>query len=272
MSKITEKWSRFISEADFDVSNLHPKKTLQPAYWNNMVLNTEIESQLLKIATDIVDQLELQSSVEDIVITGSMAGYNWHDLSDVDVHILLDFSKIDDNVDLVKKYLDNRRMNWNKAHKIMIKGHEVEIYFQDSKEKHESPGMYSLSSRSWLKEPKREIVDLDLQAIEAKAERTAQEIEEVDRLFNIDPKEAYNLASLVKDKVKRFRSAGLARDGINSVENLAFKLLRNGDFLSRLSTLKVLSYDKMMSLPETTAESDIKINIQENWRRFLRNE
>ena len=37
------------------------------------------------------------------MITGSIASYNWHELSDIDLHIMLDFNKIDDNFDLVKK-------------------------------------------------------------------------------------------------------------------------------------------------------------------------
>ncbi len=270
MSNFSTKWNSFLAEADFDVSNLRPKETLQPDYWNNMVLNPDVRIQLLKIAEDLIEQLEIGVSVEDIVLTGSMAGYNWHDLSDVDLHILLDFSKIDDNVDLVKKFLDNRRMNWNKAHEIMIRGHEVEVYFQDSREDHQSPGMYSLGSGSWLQKPTKEEANLDLAAIEAKAEKIAQEIEQAERLFDDSKtRSAYELASSIKEKIKKLRAAGLERDGVNSVENLAFKLLRNSNFLSRLGSLKVLSYDKMMSI-DSGSTSTIKINIQENWRKFLK--
>ena len=51
------------------------------------------------------------------------------------------------------------------------------------------------------------------------------------------------------------RSVGLKNDGIYSVENLAFKILRNNGLLEILSTLKHLSYDKLMS------SGDVKINI-----------
>ena len=51
---------------------------------------------------------------EDIIITGSIASYNWHDKSDIDLHILYDFSKINEDVELVKKMLDQTRINWNK--------------------------------------------------------------------------------------------------------------------------------------------------------------
>ena len=44
------------------------------------------------------------------------------------------------------------------------------------------------------------------------------------------------------------RRAGLAEEGIYSPENLAFKMLRNANWLQRLSNAKIESYDKMMSL------------------------
>ena len=44
------------------------------------------------------------------------------------------------------------------------------------------------------------------------------------------------------------RKSGLAKEGIYSPENLAFKMLRNANWLGRLSNAKINSYDKMMSL------------------------
>lgn len=51
------------------------------------------------------------------------------------------------------------------------------------------------------------------------------------------------------------RQSGLAKEGIYSPENLAFKILRNNGILEILSTLKSLSYDKLMS------SGDVKIKI-----------
>ena len=44
------------------------------------------------------------------------------------------------------------------------------------------------------------------------------------------------------------RTIGLTREGIFSVENMAFKVLRNNEKLSMLSFLKNMSYDKLMSV------------------------
>ena len=47
------------------------------------------------------------------------------------------------------------------------------------------------------------------------------------------------------------RQSGLNREGIYSVENLAFKMLRNAGILQKLSSLKIHAYDKMMSMELT---------------------
>jgi hypothetical protein len=65
----------------------------------------------------------------------------------------------------------------------------------------------------------------------------------------------YGLAEKIKGKIKIMRQSGLSKEGIYSAENLAFKILRNNGLLEVLSTLKSLSYDKLMS------SGDIKIKI-----------
>ena len=42
-------------------------------------------------------------------LTGSLANYNWSSFSDVDLHIIVDFSQIDENYELVKGFFDNAR-------------------------------------------------------------------------------------------------------------------------------------------------------------------
>jgi flagellar hook protein FlgE len=58
------------------------------------------------------------------------------------------------------------------------------------------------------------------------------------------------------------RKAGLTRDGVFSVENMAFKVLRNNEKLSLLGFLKNASYDKIMGVNKLTkikVEKDAEI-------------
>lgn len=234
---------------DFDTKLLEPKDSLFPDFWDNHKLNPKIAERLLTISENIVKHMDIDVEIEDIVITGSIASYNWHKMSDIDLHIMLDFEKIDKNFTLVKKMLDQSRINWNKTHDIFISGKEVELYFQDINEPHESNGIWSLKKESWLAEPVLLDPNLDLKTSEKKAESIAKAIDHVSDLIGEKKYEsAYNYASKIKEKVSRMRTAGLEREGIYSPENLAFKMLRNSNYLEMLSSYKVDSYDKMMSL------------------------
>ena len=102
---------------------------------------------MLKIAEDAAKNLGIFEHLDDIILTGSICSYNWHNLSDVDLHLVLDFKKVDKNSDLVKRYLNSEKTVWNKNHDIMIRGHEVEIYFQSIGINHELISALSQSNK-----------------------------------------------------------------------------------------------------------------------------
>ena len=251
-----------------NMAKLKPKKTLFPKLWKNNSLNTIVARKLMKIADQIIDSMEIEVEIDDIIITGSIASYNWHNLSDIDLHILFDFTKIDENYDLVKKMLDQSRINWNKTHNIMIGGQEVELYFQDTNEEHMSKGIWSLMREKWVKQPKIEEVDIDLDTVEKKASSISKSIDHVVGLFK-DSKfqEAYEYSSKIKEKISRMRTMGLSKEGVYSPENLAFKVLRNSNLLHKLSTIKIQAYDKMMSL---TLETKRKLDFNKTWKEYTK--
>lgn len=251
---------------DFNTNLLKPKNTLFPKFWKNNNLNPIVARKLMQIADEVVKSLDLDQEVKDIIITGSIASYNWHEMSDIDLHILLDFEKIDDNFDLVKRMLDQTRINWNKKHNIKIAGKEVELYFQDYKEPHEANGIWSLELEKWLAEPVKLNPELDLKTTEKKAQSIAECIEHLYEMFKKQQyKQAYEFAGKIKDKIARMRKSGLDKEGIYSPENLAFKMLRNSGYLEKLSSLKIQAYDSMMSVQlEQTQISENSV-----WKKFI---
>lgn len=253
----------------FDTGLLKPKSSLYKRFWKKRGLNPVVSRKLLEIAENVIKSLDLDVEEEDIIITGSIASYNWHELSDIDLHIMLDFKKINEDIAIVKKMLDNIRINWNKKHNILIDGKEVELYFQDHTETHEANGIYSLKLNKWLAEPVRLNPELDLETTEKKAEAIAKQIEHLFELFeNKDFKEAYEYAGKVKDKIARMRKLGLSDQGIYSPENLAFKMLRNAGYLEKLSALKIEAYDRMMSI----SLKPKKIDENKVWKNYLNQE
>ena len=253
---------------DFNTGLLKPKDELFPKFWKNETLDVLVGRKLMAIADEVIRSLDLGVDVEDVVITGSIASYNWHALSDIDLHIMLDFEKIDDNFDLVKRMLDQIRINWNKKHNITIANKEVELYFQHYTEPHEANGIWSLSLEKWLVLPEKFSPEIDIKTTEKKAEAIAQSIEHLFAIFKKEKyEEAREYAGKIKSKIAKMRQSGLADAGIYSPENLAFKMLRNSGYLEKLSALNIESYDRMMSLE---LEESKAVDFNKTWKNYLK--
>ena len=76
-------------------------------------------------------------------ITGSLANYNWNKkYSDIDLHILIDYSKVDKRTDFVDNYFYSQKKLWNEEHKdLRIFGFPIEVYVQDVNKEHTSSGV-----------------------------------------------------------------------------------------------------------------------------------
>jgi len=249
--KLWENYQKEQKPINFE--DLLPKGDLHPSFWQDFELDMDISSQLIEIARDFYNKLGLEdileAKIEDITFTGSLANFNWSRQSDIDLHILVNYDKVDDNIDLVSEYFRAKSSGWNRKHKIFIRGHEVEIYVQDTNEPHHSTGVFSLLKNDWITKPSRQNIKVDFEVIEEKADSFIDQVERLEDLYE-DKKyaSAYDYAVKLMDKIKKFRSAGLEGSGEYSNENLVFKLLRKTGYLGILSDLRGMSYDKMMSI------------------------
>jgi len=223
-----------------------------PPYTNKPSLSRPVISRkLLRIANDFYEKLELPAPILDITFTGSMANYNWTSLSDIDLHIVIDYRQVNADTELVKNYLMEAKSNWNRAHEINIKGHEVEIYVQDSNEPHHSTAVYSVLNDDWVIKPERKTFEVSEDAVRQKTEHFVNMIGGIQNRFEESRyEEVYGDSDRLRQKLGNYRQAGLERGGEYSVENLVFKALRNSEELKALSDLKKDSYDAMMSIKE----------------------
>lgn len=248
-------------EQDIDLSSFNIQKNLNPKFWKDGHLDSRIRKKLLDIADDFVEYLGVDwVEPEDIIMTGSLANYNWSKkYSDIDLHILMDFEDVDERKDFVKKYFDSKKSEWNEKHKdIKIYGFEVEVYVQDVNEKHASHGVYSVDKDKWLTEPNRE--DLVAMKVNKKTIRTkvANYMNLIDNLEDSFMKSKSNekengqvqgKAEELFDKIKNERREELSKNG-NEISNgnIIFKTLRRNGYLDKLVKLKTKAYDKMNSL------------------------
>lgn len=242
-----KKYTEFISERKISY-----QKNLCPDIWEGNRMIERIETKLLRIARDFYKDLDIKTKIKDIQLTGSIANYNYTRYSDLDIHIILDFSEINDDIELVKKSFDGQRFMWNLRHHIVIKGHDVELYVQDINEEHIASGLYSLMNHNWIKEPVYNRPDVDSKDVDDKYEARAYDIDHLTKLAKskLDSTEAedyYNKAKELKAKIMKSRKEGLSASGEFSIENLVFKKLRNSGKLEKLINIISNFYDKIYS-------------------------
>ena len=212
-------------------------------------MHKEIRERLIEITENFMDFIDIDFFIHDIILTGSLANYNWSKFSDVDLHILIDYDETDYNLELLKGFFDSKRSVWNKQHDITIKGFDCEIYVQDVNEKHHSSGVYSILNDKWVVSPEKKVGSIDKEMIIKKASNFEDRIDQIEKDFN-SGKEVSSPIKSLKDKLKKFRQSGLDGDGEFSYENLAFKLLRRNGYIEKLLNIQTSSTDKKLSITQ----------------------
>jgi hypothetical protein len=227
------------------IKNYLPHDSLNDKVWTvNQKLRTDIREKLMIIANDFIDYLGVPIDVEDVRFTGSLANYNYTPQSDIDLHLIIDFSKVDDNIDLVEEFMNAKRGFWNDRHDITIEDFDVELYPENVEEEHVASALYSVQDNKWIKEPVKFETKPNLNAIYAKYKEIVKRIE---KLLKSQKTDSEDISDLI-EKIKKFRKAGLNRGGELSVENLVYKLLRNSDYIQALFDKKTRLYDKSRSI------------------------
>ena len=241
------------------VKSFETKETLSDQIFEerkgHFVMRDEIKKRLLEVSNDFIESLGVEFFIHDVILTGSLANYNWSQYSDVDLHILIDFDELDkdskkDSIvlhSIMKEFFDAKKNVWNEKHEIKIKGYDVEIYVQDVNEEHISSGVYSILHNKWVLEPKKDKPNIDDRKILEKGEEFGKKI---DRLIQTPKDITIDQLEDLRKKIKEFRQSGLESGGEYSYENLTFKLLRRNGYIQKLLRLKTQLTDKKLSITQ----------------------
>lgn len=219
----------------FTELSIHPipyNDTLNSALWENDDLKLEVRYKLLLIAKHFANFLKVKNlKLKDITISGSNASYGYSEFSDIDLHLVVDIDP-----ELAELYTAKKN-EYNSKYDIKIKDIDVELYVQDSSQKHFSAGIYSILNDKWISEPKHEAPKVSEQEVKSKARNYAGKINAAIKSQDL------RIATDVLEDIYRLRKAGLESGGEQSVENLAFKLLRSRGQINKLRNL----IDKLQS-------------------------
>lgn len=261
-SYIYENIDESLAPSEVDLSSFNIKKELNPKFWKDDKLDSRIRIKLLDIADDFIEFLGIDwVKPEDITITGSLANYNWNKkYSDIDLHILIDYSKVDKRTDFVDNYFYSQKKLWNEEHKdLRIFGFPVEVYVQDVNKKHTSSGVYSLEKNEWVIEPEREKLSKKKVNKERIKKTVSQYTERIDKLVDDSKnangddykmRKAYEGAQQLFDEIKKLRREDLS-DANNEINegNIIFKALRRLGYIDKLDKVINKGYNTLNSLP-----------------------
>ena len=227
------------------------QSTLNPKLWDETSLKPNLRVKFTRIAKHFYDFLDINVPIMDIILIGSNANYNWTEHSDIDLHVVIDYQAVNKNLHLVKNYMLAKKSIWNTNYPLTYQGMAIELYAQDANEElHSTVGEYSILQGKWIKQPSSKTVTVDDDVIDQKA----RPIEfQIDALQESDPKLEIKIQNILLH-LRRMRQTGLEAEGEYSIENLAYKKLRNSGHLERLKHLLTKS---------TMASLDVDSPLQE---------
>ena len=265
-SDIVEGMIEKATPDQINLSSFETKKSLHPKIWVYDKMNSKVRLRLMDIADDFVKTLSIDwVKPDDLVVMGSIANFNWSKFSDIDLHILMDFSKVFPGKDkkammeVLMDFFDSKKNAWNSEHEALkVYGFPVEIYVQDSKTFKPVSGCYSLESNKWIHSPEYKgsaVINPDeVKEIAASIITKADDLEE---MFKNAGDNEYKLRKC-NERIKRLlkslkemRSGAFDKkkgEGEMSTPNIVYKVIRRTGYLDKLYDLKNLSYDKLNSI------------------------
>ena len=220
---------------------------LNPLLWSNDNFDAAARVALLKLADFWrEDALIPKKAVKDILIVGGNANYNYTKYSDIDLHLLVNKDMIPDCDDeILDDYLKDKKKLWALTHDVKIYGIPVEIYAQGLDEKYgKDQGVFSIKNNKWIQKPKKTKIDVNDAIVRKKAKDLENKIR-----FIIDNKvDKIDVIKSFKEKLRNLRSVAVKQGGEFSVENLAYKEVRNKGLIDELQSYLDSLEDRTFSL------------------------
>jgi len=236
------------------ISSFKLNSTLQPKIWvdGGSRMNPNVRKNLLEIAYQFIDSFGVDVVIDDIIVKGSIANYNWSEYSDVDLHIIVDYKQFSDKLkDMYVEYFDLKKIVFNQKRNIKIFGYDVEAYVEGTDEKGVSGGIYSILNDEWIKKPIKEKMKANNEDITINVKKWMRIIDNlIKHLEGEDIETIRNGVKVIKDKLKKYRISGLDKSGELGVENLVFKVLRRNGYIEKLYNTPTKVIDKKLSLDE----------------------
>lgn len=220
--------------------------TLCPDLWDTaMHLDPKARMTLLRLAYDFYRKTMFPAPVIDVYLMGSIANYNWTADSDVDVHVMIDYSKLQMPPETANKAVKTAGAQWNAEHEVTVKDFKVEMNIQNATEqKPYVTGVYSLVKDQWIRKPFQMPLRIDKNVLKFQYNTMKQYLQNAISSGNGEQMKA------TKKYLDAYRQYGLDTFGELSYENIIFKILRSRGIIKQLKDTITAVYDQEMTVTE----------------------
>ena len=219
------------------------------------VLKDKVRDKMLEIVDTFLADLEEQDvkiKVDDILFIGSNASYNYTKDSDIDLHIVANTKSVNYPAELGAAIYSAYRSLFNKSLDISIYDIPLELFVETEDSPRVSNGVYSVKKNKWVKKPVAEdIPDYDKEALNELVDKWEDKCKKlIDDIKADKLDDEKKVVELLEEIYEKLRKTGVAKSEY-SLENLAFKELRNKSYLDQLKDYKNELVSKRLSLEET---------------------
>lgn len=210
-----------------DPIELH--STLNPKLWDSEHLNPDVKKALMRIAEDFKQYIGIPFRVVDVQVAGGNANYTYTNFSDLDLHLVADFTSVRCDREAAELF-DSKRLLYKEQYDVNVNGVPVELYIEDMDHPAVSSS-YSIIHNKWIRTPKKEVAEIDREELARMTSIWHTVIQHA-----VKTADRQNLSSVLK-LLRKYRKLGLVRSGEFGVPNLVYKSLRNDDTIKGLTKL-----------------------------------
>lgn len=217
-------------------------------------LKERVRNKMLEVVDEFLANLKEQDikiKVDDILLIGSNASYNYTKDSDIDLHILANTKATTYEPEIAEALYGAYRTIFNKQLDIKLFDIPLEIFVETEDSPRVSNGVYSVKKDKWLKKPIAEdIPEYDKEALDKLVTKWEAKCKDIFEDHKADKlKDEKKVVKLLDDIYLKLRKKGVSI-GEYSIENLAFKELRNKGHLDKLKDARYDLISKRLSLEE----------------------
>ncbi len=218
---------------------------LNPKIFHKNTMKPQVRKHLLDSAQEFIESLGVPVHVMDITLTGSNASYNYTPKSDLDVHVVIDDSKL-----ILKSVWQQlfgaKKLLWKEQRKVSIKQIPVEMYVQLASEPHVSDGVYSILKNKWIQKPRLGNKLKHNIKLEKALQNFAKSV-----LKQTDP----HVVQLALEIIAKMRQISLAMHGPNNAYNNAFRSVRSMGLFDAIRYHARKLRDKALTIENQTGET-----------------